>query len=65
MFYNLQQHIFDYLYVRYIARQTVGPNWLTFFEKTHGYLAGNIGLRNPKFSQNSTRKAGHLLHMVN
>ena len=26
-----------------IAGQTAGPNWMTFFEGTHGYPGGDIG----------------------
>jgi len=33
---KLFAHIFVYL----IADQTAGPNWLTFFEGTHGYHRG-------------------------
>ena len=34
-----------------IAGQTAGPNWLTFFEGTHGYPGGSIGLKNSFFSR--------------
>ena len=28
------------------SRETAVPNWLSFFEKTHGYPGSNIGKKN-------------------
>ena len=35
-----------------IAGKTAGPNWLNFFEGTHGYPAGTIGQKTPIFFKN-------------
>ena len=45
-----------------IAGQTVGPNWLTFCEGTHGYLIGNIkGKKNRFFSFHGQRRSVQLV----
>jgi len=43
IFYIIKQDI--RICMLYIAGQTAGPNWLIFFEGSHGYPGANIGTK--------------------
>jgi len=43
MFYLYNKALRSYICMLTIAGQKAGPNGLTFFEGTHGYLGGAIG----------------------
>ena len=47
-----------------IAGQTAGPNGLTFFEETHGYPRGNIGLKKILYAFNLTYPAPSIICII-